>query len=574
MHEPLLDQDVSVAEAICRVLEDAGIDHVFGMPGGLTLPIYDALYDHTDTIRTVLVREETRAGVMAEVYGRLTGKPGVAMGQGAFLTTASVGAIEAHLSASPMLLLGCLSDSAPYSLHGPYQAGTGAPGTWDAPNLFGAMTKATYVPRTPDEAVHSVQLAIKTAMAGEPGPVAVLFGVQSLRGTVGPATRPTLYRRGGDAPAAPAGIDTDALRRAADLLTSATRPVIIAGGGVRTAGAFDDLHRVATELAAPVATSANGKSAIAETDPLAVGVYGTFGTALANAVVADADVVLVVGSKLGATDTANENPALLDPRRQQVVHIDIEPRNLSWSFPADVALVGDARTVLSHLTEQLGGRLSGPDRQARLALLDDAVATHGRFDAPELTSTATPVLPQRVIGELSRTLPGDAIVCCDAGENRIFMTHYFRSTGANTFVQPAGVGAMGYAIPAALAAKAAFPHRPAVALCGDGGFAIGMNGLMTAREENLPITVVVLNNQALGWVFHGQRDRTIASTFAEYDYAEIARSLGCDGIRVERPEDVAPAIAAALASGRPTVIDVVTSLEETFAKVISPLARG
>lgn len=574
MHEPLLDEDVSVAEAIVRVLEDAGIDHVFGMPGGLTLPIFDALYDHTDTVRTVLVREETRAGVMAEVYGRLTGRPGVAMGQGAFLTTASVGAIEAHLSSSPMLLFGCLSDSPPYSLHGPYQAGTGAPGTWDAPNLFGAMTKATYVPRTPEEAVHSVQLAIRTATTGEPGPVAVLFGARSLRGTVGPGTRPTLYRRAGSGgPTVPAGIDTAALSRAAELLAAAARPAIIAGGGVRNAGAYEDLHRVATMLGAAVATSANGKSVIAETDPLAVGVYGNFGTALANASVAAADVVLVVGSKLGPTDTANENPALLDPRRQQFIHIDVEPRNLSWSFPADVALVGDARTVLSHLAEELGGRTSPADRERRLAALGEAVAEHGRFDQPELSSPAVPVLPQRVIGELGRTLPTDAIVCCDAGENRIFMTHYFQSRGANTFVQPAGVGAMGYAIPGALAAKLAYPDRPAIALCGDGGFGIGMNGLMTAREERIPITVVVLNNQALGWVYHGQRDRPIASSFAPYDHAAIARSMGIEGIRVERPEDVAPAIDRAVASGVPTVIDVVTSLEETFAKVLSPLAR-
>lgn len=573
MHEPLLGEDVSVAEGIVRVLEDAGIDHVFGMPGGLTLPIFDALYDHTDTVRTVLVREETRAGVMAEVYGRLTGRPGVAMGQGAFLTTASVGAIEAHLSSSPMLLFGCLSDSPPYSLHGPYQAGTGAPGTWDAPNLFGAMTKATYVPRTPEEAVHSVQLAIKAATSGEPGPVAVLFGARSLRGKVGPDLRPTLYRRGADQPKVPVGIDTAALSRAAELLARAERPVIIAGGGVRNAGAFEDLHRVASVLGAAVATSANGKSAIAETDPLAVGVYGNFGTPLANAVVGAADVVLVVGSKLGPTDTANENPALLDPRRQQLVHIDVEPSNLSWSFPADVALVGDARTVLSHLAEELGGRTSAADRDHRLAALNEAVAEHGRFEQPELSSTAVPVLPQRVIGDLSRTLPSNAIVCCDAGENRIFMTHYFQSTGANTFVQPAGVGAMGYAIPGALAAKLAFPDRPAIGLCGDGGFGIGMNGLMTAREEHIPITVVVLNNQALGWVYHGQRDRPIASSFAAYDHAAIARSMGIEGIRVERPEEVAPAIGRAVASDVPTVIDVVTSLDETFVKVLSPLAR-
>jgi len=519
------------------------------------------------------VREETRAGVMAEVYGRLKGRPGIAMGQGAFLTTASVGAIEAHLSSSPMVLFGDLSDGGNFSLHGPYQAGTGAPGTWDAPSLFGAMTKATYVARTPEEAVHSVQLALRTATTGEPGPVAVLFSARSVRGTVGPKTRPALYRRGPDQPRGSVGIDTDTLRRAAELLAGADRPVVIAGGGVRNARAFDDLRRVASDLGAPVATSANGKSVIAETDNLAVGVYGTFGTPLANAVVAAADVVLVVGSKLGPTDTANENPDLLDPGRQRIVHIDVEPANLSWSYPADVALVGDARVMLSHLAEEISARMS-PDRRAqRLAALDAAVGEHGRFDQPELSSDAVPVLPQRVIGDLSRTIPADAIVCGDAGENRIFMTHYFQSPGTNTFVQPAGVGAMGYAIPGALAAKLAFPERPVLGLCGDGGFGIGMNGLMTAREENIPITVVVLNNQALGWVLHGQKDRPIASSFAPYDHAAIARAMGCEGIRVERPDDVGPALARAIASNRPTVVDVVTSLGETFERVTSPLAR-
>ncbi|MDH4365830.1 MAG: thiamine pyrophosphate-dependent enzyme, partial [Acidimicrobiia bacterium] len=154
-----------------------------------------------------------------------------------------------------------------------------------------------------------------------------------------------------------------------------------------------------------------------------------------------------------------------------------------------------------------------------------------------------------------------------------FMTHYFRSLQSGMFVQPAGVGAMGYAIPGALAAKLAFPDRPVVAVCGDGGFAIGLNGLMTAREENLPITVVLLNNQALGWVLHGQKDRQIASRFAPFDHAAMARAMGLDGVRVERPQDVAPAIAAAVGNGRTTVIEVMTSLDETFEKVMSPLVR-
>ena len=573
MAELLLDNEVTPGEAVVRVLEDAGIDLVVGMPGGMTIPIWDALHDHRDTIRAVLVREETRAGAVAEVYGRLTGRPAVAMGQGAFLTAAAIGAIEGHLSASPMLLFGDLSDGGPYSLHGPYQSGDGRYGAWDAPALFGAVCKEVFVANTPEEAPHCAQLAIKHALTGQPGPVAVLFSARAVRGRVGPTSRPRLYRRGRpDTGGASTAVDTTALAKAAELLAAAERPVIVAGGGVRISGAYDELSRLATELSAPVATTANGKSAIAETDDLAVGVFGNFGTALANAVVGAADVVLVVGSKLGPTDTANEHTDLIDPTRQHLIQVDVEPTNLGWTTPTDVAIAGDAKVVLSHLREELGGR-SGTRRDERQAAFQQALDTHGRFDQPELTSTASPTLPQRVIGDLSATLPPDAIVCCDAGENRIFMTHYFRSLQSGMFVQPAGVGAMGYAIPGALAAKLAFPDRPVVAVCGDGGFAIGLNGLMTAREENLPITVVLLNNQALGWVLHGQKDRQIASRFAPFDHAAMARAMGLDGVRVERPQDVAPAIAAAVGNGRTTVIEVMTSLDETFEKVMSPLVR-
>jgi acetolactate synthase I/II/III large subunit len=190
---PLLSDPVRPGEAIVRVLEQAGIDAVFGMPGGWTVPLFDALAAHRDTIRTVLVREEARAGVMAEVYGRMTGRPGVAIGQGAFLVHASIGAIEALLSCSPMVLLSELSDSAPFSQHGPYQSGTGDYGSWDARAVFGGMTKAVYVARTPTEGVHAVQLGIKAALAGTPGPVAVLFHSDALRGQVGPDARPPLY---------------------------------------------------------------------------------------------------------------------------------------------------------------------------------------------------------------------------------------------------------------------------------------------------------------------------------------------------------------------------------------------
>jgi acetolactate synthase-1/2/3 large subunit len=568
----LLSEEVPVREAIVRVLEQAGIDLVFGMPGGNAGQIYNALYDRKDTIRTVLVREEPKAGVMAEVYGRLTGKPGVALAQGAFLAGASMGAIEGHLSSSPMLLLADLSDHAPFSLHGPYQSGAGEYGTWDAKGFFSSITKLTMVALNPAHAVQCTQLAIKHALTGERGPVAVLYHSQALRGRVGPDTNPPLYAMDTYLPSLPPPqADTAAVEQAARLLTEAERPVIIAGNGVRVSQAYAELAALADLLGAAVATTAGGKGAFPETHDLALGTCGNFGTPLANATVGAADVVLVVGSKLGVTDTAYANPKLLDPRRQTLIQIDIEPRNASWTIPAEVPLIGDAKTVLAQLIAALGGRVAKDKGETARTYVRAARQQHGFFNPLEFTSNASPILPQRVIKELQNAVAGDAIICCDAGENRIFMTHFFQTKGAGTFLQPAGVGGMGYAIPAALAAKLLYPQRQVVAVSGDGGFAIGMNGLMTALEERIPIVSVVFNNNALGWVKHGQGERNIACDFHNFDHAALARSLGCHGVRVEDPRQLAPALQEALNSDKPAVVDVHTSLSESFVKVTSPL---
>jgi acetolactate synthase-1/2/3 large subunit len=568
----LLQEDVPVREAIVRVLEQAGIDMVFGIPGGYTGTLFNALYDHKSTIRTVLVREESRAGVMAEVYGRLTGKPGVAMGQAAFLVHTSLGAIEAHLSSSPMLLLTDLSDNAPFSHHGPYQSGTGEYGSWDARQVFSGFTKSTMVAISGVHAVHCTQLAIKHALNGERGPVAVLYHSQALRGHVGPGSMPPLYAA--DAfPTTPSSADARLVEQAVQSLVTAERPVIIAGNGVRISHAYAELATLAEALGAPVATTAGGKGTFAETHDLALGVCGNFGTPLANAVVGAADVVLVVGSKLAPSDTAFETPKLLDPRRQILIQIDIEAKNAGWTYPVETALVGDAKVVLGQLMEALqsvGGALPEKKDVSRSAL-QSARQRHGFFNAAEFNSNVAPILPQRVIKAIHQAVTNDTIVTCDAGENRIFMTHYYQTKGPGTFLQPSGVGGMGYAIPAALAAKLIYPQRQVMAVSGDGGFAIGMNGLMTAIEERVPIVSVVFNNGALGWVKHGQGERNIACDFANFDHAGIARAMGCGGIRVEQPNQLAPALQEALASDKPCVVDVHTSLSETFAKVTSPL---
>jgi acetolactate synthase I/II/III large subunit len=571
--QPLLNEEVSPSEAIARVLEQAGISLVFGMPGGNMGAVFNALYDHRETIRSVLVREEARAGVMAEVYGRLTRKPGVVIAQGAFLANVTLGAIEGYLSSSPMLLMGDLSDHAPYSAHLPYQSGAGEYGTWDAKQLFSAITKQTIVAYNAPHAVQCTELAIKHAMSGQPGPIAVLYHSQSLRGRVGPETRPFLYGLDSYLPPLAPQADEGAVKEAARVLAAAQRPVIIAGNGVRVSQAYEELAGLVSNVGAGVATTAGGKGTFPETHELALGVCGNFGTSLANAEIGAADVILAVGTKLGVSDFANQNPKLIDPRRQILIQLDIEPRNASWTFPAEIVLIGDAKTALRQLIDELivqSGVSSGKTSAAR-SRLQIARREHGFFDAPELRSDETPILPQRAISELQRAVPNDAIITCDAGENRIFMTHYFQTKGPGTFLQPSGVGGMGYAVPAAMAAKLVYRDRKVIAVCGDGGFAIGMNGLMTALAEDIPFTVVVFNNAALGWVKHGQGERNIACDLSNFDHAAIARSMGCDGIRVEEPAALTPAIRQALMSEKPTVIDVNTSLKETYRRVTSPL---
>ncbi|HUK58749.1 MAG TPA: thiamine pyrophosphate-binding protein [Stellaceae bacterium] len=557
------------AELVARVIAEAGIEYVFGISGGHTGRVVAALAKVQNAVRTVLVREESLAGVMAEVYGRLTRRPGVMIGQGPWvLGNGMIGILEAFLSGSPMLLLSDLSDAPRFPLHAPYQQATGDWGSWDARRAFAGVTKQVIEARDPVAAVQATQLALKHALAGQPGPVAVLFAHDALAGSVAPGSQPALYPTRHYLPPPPPPADSARVDAAAAAIRAAQRPVVIAGGGVRIAAAYEPLAALAEAAGLPVATSAAGKGTFAETHPLALGVFGTYGTAAANAAIAEADLVLAVGSKLGPSDTAWENRDLLDPARQVFVQIDIEPRNASWTFPAEHVLIGDAATVLAQLGDAVG------KDAARASAARERVARHrkacGYFDDAAYRAGDRPILPQRLIGELQRALPEDAIVTCDAGENRIMMTHFYQTKRAGGFLQAAGSGPMGFAIPAALAVKLVHPERPAVAVCGDGGFAMTMNGLMTALEHDIPIVTVIFNNRALGWVLHG--NGPFAAEFGDFDHAAIARAMGCRATRIDDPDTLGSALREAIAARVPTVLDVRTSLATSFADITSPLA--
>jgi acetolactate synthase-1/2/3 large subunit len=577
--QAVIPAEIDVPHALVRVLEEAGIEFVFGMPGGDTGRIFDALYD-SSSIRTILVRHEQTGSMMAEMYGRVTGKPGVVMGQGIFLAcNALFGPLEAVKGASPMLLLGDFTDMAPFMHRAPYQAGTGEHGNHDLRNLFASVTKYTAAVSEPKQAVQTLQLAIKHATSGSPGPVAVVFGSRSLQGTVKSGRPPRLLSTGRHLAygvTRPSAVD---VARVAEALLHAGSPVIIGGNGVHASRAWAPLTRLAEAAGIPVATTATGKSAMAETHPLALGVFGNWGQAVANEVVSNADTVLVVGSRLSPTDTCFDNPELLDADRQTFVQIDVEPLQIGRHFPVSAAIVADAREALEALADEIQSRITPPHREAacrRAAHLAELKGLHRYFAEPEQRSADVPLRPERVISELAARLGEPALVAMDAGANRLYMTHYFQSRGAGTVYQPSSIGGMGYALPAALGAKLAAPDRDCVAVCGDGGFAMTMNALLTAAQYRIPVTTVILNNGVLGWVKDGQRrrgNRFIASELGKLDYARMAHSMGCRGTRVESLAELEKALDGVRGAEEPVVLDVVTTEHAPFWQVQSPLAK-
>ncbi|MBM3221696.1 MAG: thiamine pyrophosphate-binding protein [Candidatus Rokubacteria bacterium] len=573
----MIPDEIDVPHAVVRVLEEAGIEFLFGMPGGDTGRIFDALYDST-RIKTILVRHEQVGSIMAEMYGRLTGKPGVVMGQGIFLAcNALFGTLEAVKGASPMLLLGDFTDMAPFQHHAPYQAGTGEHGNHDLRNLLASATKYTAAVYEPKQAMQTIQLAIKHATTGTPGPVAVVFGSRAFQGTVKTKGRPRVHatdRVLAPGVLRPAAADVAAV---AEKLLASSSPVIIAGNGVHASRAWAELTALADLLAIPVATTATGKSAIADVHPLALGVFGNWGQAVANEVVSTADTVLAVGSRMAPTDTCFENPELLDADRQTFLQIDVDALNVGRHFPATASIVADAREALAALVTELAPRVARREAMARRrAHIAELKTLHRYFAQDEQRSEDVPLRPERVITELSRRLDERAVVTMDAGANRLYMTHYFQCRGAGTVYQPSSIGGMGYALPAAMAAKLAAPGRDCVAVCGDGGFAMTMNALFTAAQYRIPAVTVLLNNSVLGWVKDGQRrrgNRFIASELGRQDYAAIARAMGCQGIRIETVQQLTKELDRVRGATEPVVLDVVTTEDAPFWQVQSPFAK-
>ncbi|WP_394743275.1 thiamine pyrophosphate-binding protein [Natronococcus roseus] len=551
----------TTAAALVETLEELEVEYVFGYPGGRAIELLEHLPE--SEIDLVRPRDEREASVMAETYGRLTGNPGVLTGQGPWIGSLGLmGQLEARLGSSPMVVLTEASERGEYSTLAPYQQARGDYGGFSLPKILDGVTKEWWFPRTPIETLRSTQLAFKHAVAGRPGPTAVVLDGDAISDAVPDDPTPPAWdareqTRTWDAAPTPADVAS-----AAEALENGARPVIVAGNGIHAAKAYDELAAVADAYDCAVVTSYLGKSTYPETDERAAGVIGSFGHEGANQVVSEADTLLVVGCRLNPMDTNWQAPDFVRPEEQTIVHADVDARNAGWVYPADVGLIGDAKATL----EALADAGSGENGWA----LERAAEAREWFTAPECEDDSAPIKPQRAAKEIQAVVDEDTIVTADSGNNRFWLLYYLQTPAIRSYFGSGGVGGMGWANPAAVSA-ALTTDRDVIAVAGDGGFSMTMNSVETAVEYGVAPTFVVLNDTSLGMVRQMQHeDGDIAGVeFHDTDFVKVAEAFGVVGCRVTDPDEFAAALAEGKTADTPHVIDVRIDREEDMAETLS-----
>ena len=554
--------EVSAGRAIVDVLKAEGVNAVFGIPGGHTLGIYDALYD-TPEIRHILVRHEQVAGNMAAGYAQLTGQPGVCCVTAGPGATNLVSAIaEAFVGALPIVILA--GRGATTTTH------KGASQEVAQEQIFRPITKWSVRVDRVDLVVGALRQAFTIARSGKPGPVLIDLPRDILAQKVAfDGYRPVgklLPPRGN-----PAQIEA-----AAAALRRAARPLVIAGGGAVAADAQAEVRALAETLQAPVLTTLSGRGSLPDDHPLAAGGIGHHRTWLAKRLLPEADVVLGLGCRFEEQETNWREGYVPDPRACYI-QVDIDPIEIGRSVVPQLAVVGDVRLVLRDLLEALkpGAPNDAAPRLEALARdkqqLEDEVAGM-------VGSEQRPVHPMRVIGTVREVFGRDATAAIDVGVLAQGMGGafpYFKVYAPRSCIVPSSFYGMGFASSALPVAKLVHPDRPAVGFVGDGSFQMIMNVLPTAVEHKLPVTWCVLNDGALGSILDGQRaafgNRIIATTFeTQPDFAAIAQACQCHGERVDDPTQVRPALERARdanARGVPAVIDFIVARERLAGSV-------
>ena len=548
------------AKFMAQALKEYGVTHVFVAPA----VVREALAELSQLgVQSIVTHGEKSAAYMADGYARAANRPGICFAQSVGAANLAAGLQDPYLGLSPVI---AMTGRKP-----PMDQQRNAYQEIEHSKPFASVTKFSAYVEQVEQLPYLLRQAFREATTGASKPVHL--DLQGMSGNV-------IMQSEGDLefvlentftsrPALRPEPSDDAVREAAQVISRSQKPVIVAGGGVTSSSAQQEVVELAEMLNIPVATSLNAKGTITDDHRLSVGVVGSYSRWCANRVVAEADLVIYIGSHTGSQVT---NEWKVPAPGTQVIQIDIEPAELGRSYPNEVSLQGDAKATVQKLIESLEPT---HDRTEWTSRAIELVSQWREEVLPRATSNAVPIIPERLCNELTQALPPNSVLVADTGHAGIW-------TGSMVDLNHAGqdyircAGSLGWGLSGAIGVKCALPDRPVVCFSGDGGFMYHIAELETAVRYNIPVVSVVNNNHGLLQDKRGD-DRAYQAVpgshssdlweFNDVDMAKVAEAMGAFGIRIDQPQDIQGAIEEALASGRPAVVDVVTDPLDSEAPI-------
>jgi len=553
---------MSGAKALIEALKREKVETIFGIIGGALLPIHDVLYD--SEIRHILARHEQGAAHAADGYARVSGRAGVCMAtSGPGATNLVTGLANAYLDSSPVIALTGQVNT--YSANSSYMIGRDAFQEADIIGITTPITKYNCQVKSASEIPKAVRMSFHIATTGRPGPT-LLDIPKNTQTEIDEMDFPSNVQIRGYKP----NIEPHPIqvKKAVKLLLKAERPIVLAGGGTISSNASPELMQIAELLMMPVATTFMGKGCFPENHPLSMGNIGMHGTRVANKVILEADVILAIGTRFQDRSTGTLDDFCPDAK---IIHIDIDAGEIGKNVDVEVPIVADAKVTLRLIHQQLVHQLKQKEGSPwfnRVKELKDKFLSEMDFGEGDLTSP-------KLLKELRRILPENAIVATEVGQNQMWAALHFQTYKPRTFISSGGLGTMGFGFPASIGAKVACPSCPVVDIAGDGSFRMTEQELGTSVTEDIPVIVVVLNNSMLGMVAQWQRlfyKRKYAAVKLGSlpDFAKLAQAYGAEGTRVGSLKEFSAAMKKALKNEVTTVIDVPISPEEDVFPMVPP----
>ncbi|MBD3836705.1 thiamine pyrophosphate-binding protein [Brevundimonas sp.] len=552
-----------VSHQLVRFLEARGVEHIFGLCGHTNIAVLTAL--EGSKIKFVNTRHEQVAAHAADGYARARRTTSVVLSHlGPGLTNAATGVANAALDSIPMVVIAGDVPSHYYGKHPHQEVNLHADAAqWE---IYKPFVKRAWRVERPDLFPEILAKAFQLAETGRPGPVlvSVPMDIFSMEIDTDLFEQRRVHTRHVEKPT----IDEQTAEKIVLALADAKAPVIYAGGGVLLAQASKELGEFADFLSIPVAHSLMGKGALPDDHPMVLGMTGFWGTKFINDSTRNADVVFGMGTSFKEADCSSwEKDYTFDIPASRLIQIDIDPDEIGRNYPVEIGAVADlkaALTVLNRVARRLYPTGRGDD--ALRQSIQDYRTTFRAGNAAAEASDQFPMRPERILADVRAVLPRDAIITTDVGWNKNGVGQQFPIYEPGSILTPGGFATMGFGAPAALGAKIACPERVVISLVGDGGFGQNPALLATAFEEGVPVVWVIMNNHAFGTIAGLQKAHfgtTLGTIFEKDgkpyspDYAAVARAYGVDGVRINAADEFKPALEAAIASGRPTVLDVI-----------------